>query len=160
MSDTLSKAKSVLAGAEKAFPSSMAPKSSVDAAKNRVKPITVAPKISAPASGVSVNSRAGNIAANRDILSPGDMSLPKLHNGGPVPADGAYQLKAGEHVLTEEEAKTARKHALRSAGLRSLARVAKPVAKDELTTEKKTLKGVSAGIRKADDNDAPIKLKK
>lgn len=48
------------------------------------------------------------------------------HKGGPILKDGVYQLKAGEHVLTENEARKARQHGLMAAGLKSLA---KPHAK-------------------------------
>jgi len=50
-----------------------------------------------------------------------------MHNGGPVAADGVYRLKKGEHVLTEKEAKQARKHALMQAGMKSLAKEPKGV---------------------------------
>jgi hypothetical protein len=46
----------------------------------------------------------------------------RRHNGGPIPKDGLVSLKAGEHVLTEAEAKQARKHALMAAGMKSLAK--------------------------------------
>jgi hypothetical protein len=48
-----------------------------------------------------------------------------MHTGGPVHADGAYQLKAGEHVLTAPEAAKARTHALAASGMKSLAKPAK-----------------------------------
>lgn len=67
-------------------------------------------------------------------------SLPKLHDGGPVKVDGAYQLKAGEHVLTAAEAARARKHALIHSGMRSLANPMEKPAKPEVSkvAEKKT----------------------
>lgn len=46
---------------------------------------------------------------------------PKMHKGGPVEADGVYELKAGEHVLTQPEAEKARKHAMLAVGMKSLA---------------------------------------
>lgn len=49
-------------------------------------------------------------------------AIPKMHSGGPVATDGVYQLKAGEHVLTEPEAKIAKKHAMMMTGLKSLAK--------------------------------------
>lgn len=47
-------------------------------------------------------------------------TIGKMHNGGTVKADGPYDLKAGEHVLTEKEAATARNHALMASGMKSL----------------------------------------
>ena len=115
--DPVTAAKKVLAGAQKAFPSSMAPKAPVP---------TVAPKTS----GVAPVSRGEDIAAGlkarTDNVDSYKAAYPKMHKGGPVPADGTYDLKKGEHVLTEAEAKKARKHALMAAGMKSLA---KPIAK-------------------------------
>ena len=53
-------------------------------------------------------------------------TISKLHNGGPVKADGAYDLQAGEHVLTASEAGKARQHALMTSGMKSLAKSAAP----------------------------------
>jgi hypothetical protein len=155
ISGKISKAKGVLATAKAKFPSPK-PVPNAPVIQNS-KP--VAPPAASPMAGV--NSRAGNIAANRDILSPGDTALPKLHNGGPVLTDGAYQLKAGEHVLTAAEAKKARKHALMAVGMKSLANPGKssPITSDP-SPSKKSSKGVS--IRRpnlVEDQDAPIKLK-
>jgi len=148
----LAKAKGVLAGA-KSFSASADPKGALT-------PKAAAPTAKAaapsPTASVDVNSRAGNIAQNRDILSPGDTALPKLHNGGPVLADGAYQLKAGEHVLTAPEAKKARKHALMAAGMKSLANPGK--ASPVKSVSKKPSKGVSIRPNKTEDDDAPVKL--
>lgn len=47
-------------------------------------------------------------------------TAPKMHNGGPVMKDGIYDLKAGEHVLTQPEATKARKHAMMAAGMKSM----------------------------------------
>lgn len=55
--------------------------------------------------------------------------LGTLHTGGPVMADGAYKLKAGEHVLTAAEATKARKHALMASGIKSLAKSGKSSSK-------------------------------
>jgi hypothetical protein len=52
-------------------------------------------------------------------------SIPRMHNGGPVLSDGAYQLKAGEHVLTAAEAAKAKKHAIMAAGIKSLVKPGK-----------------------------------
>ena len=53
--------------------------------------------------------------------------LGSMHTGGPVMADGAYQLKAGEHVLTAAEATKAKRHALMASGMKSLAKAGKAV---------------------------------
>lgn len=60
------------------------------------------------------------------VAKPAPMSFesaPKMHNGGPVLRDGVYQLKKGEHVLTEPEARKAKKHALMASGMTSLSKV-------------------------------------
>lgn len=114
-------AKAALAHANKSFPSSMAPASA------KPKPTVVSAKpATAPAKPTyGLGAELGAKAATVDEYVN---SLPKMHTGGPVMSDGAYQLKAGEHVLTEAEAKQARKHALMSAGMKSLAK-AGPKAK-------------------------------
>lgn len=61
--------------------------------------------------------------------TPDTPTPPKMHKGGDVPKDGPYTLKAGEHVLTEKEAKIARKHAILASGLKSLAKSAKSAKK-------------------------------
>lgn len=48
-------------------------------------------------------------------------TIGKMHSGGTVKKDGAYSLKAGEHVLTAPEADKARNHALIASGMKSLA---------------------------------------
>jgi hypothetical protein len=85
-------------------------------------PAAAAPKPPAPKPpsnpegdiGAELAAKARNVSSYTDA--------PKMHNGGPVVTDGVYQLKRGEHVLTEAEAKQARKHALAAAGMKSLAR--------------------------------------
>ena len=60
------------------------------------------------------------------VVTPGaNAAMPHLHQGGPVPADGPYQLKAGEHVLTAKEAAKVKRRALMSAGLKSMAQPGK-----------------------------------
>lgn len=77
----------------------------------------------------------GNELQRRAILG-------SMHKGGPVKADGAYNLKAGEHVLTASEAANARKHALMASGMKSLAKpspkVGKPTASMTITPMPKT----------------------
>lgn len=64
----------------------------------------------------------GNVLQRQAVLG-------SMHTGGPVMADGAYRLKAGEHVLTEPEAKMARKHAMMASGMKSLAKSGKTNSK-------------------------------
>jgi hypothetical protein len=59
------------------------------------------------------------------MIDKAAVTTPKMHSGGSVKADGDYNLKAGEHVLTEPEAKLARKHALMFSGMKSLAHASK-----------------------------------
>jgi len=107
MPDALSDAKAALATANKAFPSS--PIKSVGAA--------------APAQsnlGVELREKVKMVDNAKKALN----DLPKMHKGGTVTADGGYQLKAGEHVLTAPEAAKARQHALMASGMKSLAKPA------------------------------------
>jgi hypothetical protein len=94
-SDPLAKAKATLASAN-AFQKSAGgpvarPAPAMPAAKTN-DAIKVAP--AAP----SVNSRAGQISMNKDILAPSPTTLPKMHSGGLVLEDGAKNLEAGESV--------------------------------------------------------------
>src|ERR1035437_4518133 len=59
----------------------------------------------------------------------------KMHSGGPVKADGLYQLKAGEHVLTAKEAAKARTHAILASGLKSLSKPAPSKGTGSMTIE-------------------------
>ena len=109
VNNVLAGAKNALKTADRMFPSSMAPKAPapVSAPKTSGKPaITTGDELRVKARNVSEYAKA----------------LPKLHNGGPVKADGGYDLQAGEHVLTAAEAKQARKHALMASGMKSLAK--------------------------------------
>jgi hypothetical protein len=80
------------------------------------------------------------LKAKADNIDSYMKALPKMHNGGPVLADGGYQLKAGEHVLTAAEALKARKHALMASGMNSLA---KPSDKVKVAHAKSTLETAS-----------------
>jgi len=106
----LSSAKSTLAHANAAFPSSAAP----------ARPAAPAP---APAKTATL---ADELKAKQDNVKR-YTSAPAMHTGGPVPADGVYRLQAGEHVLTAAEAANARKHAMMAAGMKSLAKPAKKI---------------------------------
>lgn len=112
--DPVSNAKAALASANKAFPSSMAPKASAPKVTAKAAPIVKAPSV-----GDELAAKAANVKEY-------EAALPKMHKGGPVMSDGAYVLKAGEHVLAPGEADIARKHALMASGMKSLA---KPGAK-------------------------------
>ena len=117
MPDTLSDAKAALANANKAFPSS--PIQSVGASAAAPAP-KVADKPVAPSLGQE-------LATKKTMVDKARSALPKMHKGGTVTADGGYDLKAGEHVLTAPEAAKARQHALMASGMKSLA---KPGRKD------------------------------
>ena len=110
MPDALSDAKAALDAANKAFPSSASSSSAAPAPKVAAKP--VAPNL------------GQELAAKKTMVDKAKRALPKMHNGGPVPADGDYNLKAGEHVLTAPEAAKARSHALMASGMKSLAKPA------------------------------------
>ena len=77
-------------------------------------------------SGVSSIADIGDdMKKASDALAPKLTPLiPMRHKGGPIPKDGPYNLKAGEHVLTAKEADKARKHALMASGMKSLAKPA------------------------------------
>lgn len=105
VSAVLSSAKSALAHANTAFPS---PKPAPAA------PVAPAPKAAPAGIGQELKVKQENVRRY--------VTAPKMHNGGPVPADGVYSLRAGEHVLTAPEATKARMHALMASGLKSLAK--------------------------------------
>jgi hypothetical protein len=111
MPDALSDAKAALAHANKVFPPAPV---KADAAP---KATAVTPVKKSPSIG-------DELSAKKAIVDKAMSALPKLHKGGPVPADGAYNLKAGEHVLTAPEAAKARTHALAASGMKSLAKPA------------------------------------
>lgn len=108
-------AKSVLAEAQKKFPSPKA----VPNAKPQTGTPTMHAVPNAKPNEPSIRQELGDKASN--IGDYVKANPPKMHNGGPVLADGVYSLKKGEHVLTPQEADIARKNALTQAGLKSLA---------------------------------------
>lgn len=110
MPDALSDAKAALAKAEKEFPSPAKSTVAAPAPKAAAKPITP--------------NMGQELAAKKTMVDKAQKALPKLHNGGTVATDGAYRLKAGEHVLTAPEAAKARSHALMASGMKSLAKPA------------------------------------
>ncbi len=111
MPDALSDAKAALAHANKAFPP-------------KAVSTTPAPKASAVTPAKKTPTLGDELAAKKVLVDKAISALPKMHKGGPVTVDGAYNLKAGEHVLTAKEAGRARSHALMAGGMRSLARPA------------------------------------
>ena len=116
MPDAVTAAKQALEHAKTAFPTPTTPTPSVAAPKVAVK-ATSAPSI------------GQELAAKKTMVDKARSVLPTMHNGGPVLADGGYQLKAGEHVLTASEAAKARKHALMASGMKSLAKPGKATSK-------------------------------
>jgi hypothetical protein len=110
MPDALSDAKAALANANKTFPSS-----SIKSAGAATPAPTIPAKTVAPSLGAE-------LAAKKTMVDKARSVLPKMHNGGTVKADGDYNLKAGEHVLTAPEAAKARQHALMASGMKSLAK--------------------------------------
>jgi hypothetical protein len=146
--DAVSNAKAVLAHANQKFPSP-APKPAAPVAKPTAK--------AAPTVGDELKSKSDNV--NQYI-----QSLPKMHKGGEIPEDGAYQMKAGEHVLTAAEAQKARKHALMAAGMKSLAKTSpkkktmgEPTENDELV--KRPEKKATSDIRIRSEKNQSAKIK-
>ena len=64
-------------------------------------------KMAAPAKnlGDEAESAAAGLKAKKDNVDAYEASLPKMHKGGKVKKDGAHNLKKGEVVLTEKDAK-------------------------------------------------------
>ncbi len=110
MPDALSDAKAALDAANRAFPTAAKSSGAAPAPKVVAKP--VAPNL------------GQELVAKKTMVDKARQALPKMHNGGTVPADGDYNLKAGEHVLTAPEAAKARSHALMASGMKSLAKPA------------------------------------
>lgn len=121
MPDILSDAKATLAHASSAFPSSMAPKA----------PTIKAPVPKEPGLGVELAEKAKMVRNANMALT----DAPKMHKGGTVKADGNYNLKAGEHVLTAPEAAKARNHALMANGMKSLVQPAPKKYTSSMTVE-------------------------
>lgn len=156
VTDALKSATSTLNQANKAFPS---PK---PAAAPVPKPAAApAPK---PAAGVGaeLKAKSDNVAQYT--------SAPKMHNGGPVLRDGVYQLKKGEHVLTEPEARKAKKHALMAAGMESLSKVvpvppqrktapASGVPSKQDASLKKPEKKITSGIKVRPEKNQAAQIK-
>ena len=117
VSKMLADAKGALAHANAAFPSPK-PAPAAAPAKPAI-PSKSSISIGEPEKGIAkeLSEKAKNIGAVKNA--------PKMHSGGPVMADGVYQLKAGEHVLTAPEAQKARRHAMMAAGMKSLAKPSK-----------------------------------
>ena len=148
----LSGAKNALEHANKAFPS---PKPAAAPA---------APKMhAAPEKPAGVGEE---LKVKQDNVKTYMDSLPKMHDGGPVAADGAYMLKAGEHVLTQPQAKMARKHAMMSVGMHRLSMpgaaptAGQPKAVDAAhkTPEKKNTSDIK--VRPEKNQSAKISIKK
>lgn len=151
-------AKSALSTANKKFPSSMAPKSTAPAAKPAAKPASSI-SVGEPEKGIK-----GELASKADNVNAYAASLPKMHDGGPVKKDGAYQLQAGEHVLTAVEARIARRHAIAASGMKSLAKWAPKKTSGEpaksKTGEKKNTSNITVRPEKNQDKKIPDQAKK
>jgi hypothetical protein len=106
----LSSAKSTLSDANKKFPTAMPATSAPASAAQSKSPAPKTPALS------------DELAAKKANVDQYTASIPKMHRGGEVKADGPYLLKKGEHVLTPKEAKVAHKHALMMSGLKSMAK--------------------------------------
>jgi hypothetical protein len=129
--DPIANAKAALAHANSSFSSNF----------SKVASPAPAPAKPAPAAPAAPARNLGNeLADKKTMMDKAKSALPKMHKGGPVKADGAYNLKAGEHVLTEPEAALARKHALMASGMKSLA---KPVSKVDMAHAKSTMETAS-----------------
>ena len=116
-------AKAALAHANKVFPSGFA-----KVATGATKPVVEKPE---PVRTTPAPALGQELGAKAQMVGKANSALPHMHTGGSVKADGAYQLKAGEHVLTAPEAAIARKHALMFSGLKSLAKAEKTNLKKE-----------------------------
>jgi hypothetical protein len=138
VSKALDSAKGSLAHANAAFPSAKTP---------AAKPAVAAPAKKVPTTADELAAKSANVKQYTDSLSGSMTALPKMHEGGPVVSDGGYDLKAGEHVLTESQAKMARKHALMSIGMKRLSKPSplssqpEPAEKSAKSSPKKPAKG-------------------
>jgi hypothetical protein len=118
MPDTLSDAKAVLAHSYAAFPP-------VKATAGASTDAPAAKPASKPAAKPTPSPTIGQeLSTKKAMVDKAIQALPKMHKGGPVKVDGAYNLKAGEHVLTAPEAGKARSHAIMASGMKSLAKPA------------------------------------
>ena len=127
VSKALSSAKAELKRAD-SFPSTTG-KAMTAGGAAAAKPAT-APAKKVPTLGDELAAKSANVTQYTN-------SLPKMHEGGRVLKDGGYNLKAGEHVLTESQAQMARKHALMSIGMKRLSKPVQPNLAGELDTKKK-----------------------
>jgi hypothetical protein len=93
--DPLASAKSALAKANKDFPSSMA---NGAGAPSAAKAPQAKPAIAKPTPNVG-----NELKAKQDNVNQFVASLPKMHQGGKVPADGPYNLKEGETVVPADK---------------------------------------------------------
>jgi hypothetical protein len=141
VSDALASAKGALAHANAAFPPAAKP-AAAPAAPN------------APAKAPTLGDE---LKAKKTMVDKARSALPKMHEGGPVPEDGGYELKAGEHVLTAAQAKMVRKHALMSVGMHSLAKPAMPTIPNQAQASPKTAKKSSSGVTVRPAKNQPVK---
>ena len=154
----LSGAKSALSTANKKFPSPATPKAAAPAAKPTAKSSSSI-SIGEPEKGI-----ASELKSKADNVSQYAAALPKMHDGGPVKKDGAYQLQAGEHVLTAVEARIARRHAIAASGMKSLAKYAPKKTSADSTKakvgDKKNTSSITVRPEKNQDKKIPDQAKK
>lgn len=111
MPDALSDAKAALAKSYTDFPAVPAKAASAPTPAAAAKPKTP--------------SLGDELSAKKVMVDKARQALASMHKGGTITADGDYNLRAGEHVLTAPEAAKARKHALLASGMKSLAKPGK-----------------------------------
>lgn len=127
--DPIATAKAALSKANTAFPTKFS-KVATGATPAKPAPAPAAPvKPAAPAA--PAHNLGTELADKKTMMDKAVSALPKMHKGGTIKTDGAYNLKAGEHVLTEPEAALARKHALMASGMKSLVSPVSKVKKDQ-----------------------------
>lgn len=135
INDKVAKAKSTLSNASRDFPS--APKAAPAATPSR------SGMISSMMNKVKSNVQeskgvSAELGAKAQNISDYSNAVPKMHKGGRVMADGIYNMKAGEHVLTAKEAVLAKKHALMAVGMKSLAKTQGAETADDNEPQSKT----------------------
>jgi hypothetical protein len=117
--DAVSKAASALAGANKAFPSTLAKAAGVKPASERKPAAPIAAKASTSTAPSSTNHEmedaGAGIRANIDNMKAVQDVMPKYHKGGKIKKDGAQIINAekGETVLPNKDKKRATELAMK-----------------------------------------------
>jgi len=109
--DAVQTAKNVLAGAKK-FSKQVDPHGG-DAMKPQQPVAQPAPKVKSPSLGNEAASAGAGLAAKaanvKQYEDATNTTLPKMHKGGTIPEDGAYNMKKGEEVIPAGRASEYRK---------------------------------------------------